>query len=230
MKEWRFRNSKVRGDEVSHKNVNNYAKQAEQARELFLKWDQSKVKLRVGITADDNFLYVDFFNEHFKVNRLDGEVLRCGEIDEKADYNPVMIIYDVLCNSKSGATLSGEWSQVENLSPHSNFGSKDDSLYSPSGKYFSGKVELLRKACENLGGFDTGKSDAGFMFNVFPFLPMIFQFWEGDEEFSPRVVFLFDKKTLEFCCFESAWFIAAHLVELIRTEMDAEFSMGFYGR
>jgi len=214
---------------MSHKNLNNYAVQLEAARELFLKWDQSQLTKRAGITVDEDFIFVCFFNSHYSVNRHTGEVLS-GGLGEKADYNAVMVIYDILCNSKPDAFLSRQWITVENLSPHSNFGSKDRSLYSPAGRHFSGKVDLLKKACEALGGFEAKKSDAGYLFNAFPFLPMIFQFWEGDEEFAPQVTFLFDKNTMDFCCFESAWFMAAHLVELIREQMDTEFSMGFYGR
>jgi len=172
---------------------------------------------------------VHFFQERYSINRTTGEVLRC-ESGAPADYNAVMTIYDVLCNSKPEAKLSMQWQTLEYLTPASNFGSKERSLFSPAAMSFSGKVEELKRACKNLGGFETTKSDAGFMFSAFPFLPVIFQFWDGDDEFEPRVSFLFDLNTLDFICFESAWCIAAHLTETIRSEMEAQFSLGFYGR
>jgi len=214
---------------MDDKIVNNYDMQAVAARSLFLKWDQDKLTKRNGIESDKDYIYVRFFDEKYSVNRHTGELLR-EDKDAPVDYNAVMVIYDLLCNSAPEATVSMQWLSLENLSPHSNFGSKEKSLFSPVAESFSGKVEQLRQVCERLGGFDTAKSDAGFMFNVFPFLPMIFQFWEGDDEFAPKVSYLFDKNTLDFVCFESAWFIAAHLTEKLRAEMDAEFSMGFYGR
>ena len=214
---------------MEHRKVNNYEFQAEAARSVFLKWDQSKLARRNGIETDNDYIYISFFQEKYSVNRHTGEILR-GNEGAPVDYNAVMVIYDVLCNSKPGAALSMQWQLLENLNPHSNFGSMEKSLFSPAAEFFSGKVELLKKACSNLGGFETKKSDAGFMFNVFPFLPMMLQFWDGDEEFAPKVSFLFDKNTPDFLCFESSWYTVAHLIEIVRAEMDMEFSMGFYGR
>jgi hypothetical protein len=214
---------------MSEKITNNYELQTETARELFVKWDQKKLTSRNGIDWDDNYIYVHFFQNRYSVNRLTGEVLFC-EKDDVPDYNAVMVIYDVLCNSKPGATLSRQWQTLVNLNPHSNFGSMEKSLFNPAAEAFSGKIEELKAACTNLGGLEMTKADAGFLFNIFPFLPMVFQFWDGDDEFAPRVSFLYDSSTEDFICFESAFYVAGHLVEIIRAEMDAQFSMGFYGR
>jgi len=214
---------------LSNRNINNYAKQALDAKRLFMQRDQSKIILRSGINLDEDYIRIVFFSNTYKVNRTDGEVTFDTD-GKKADYNAVMVIYDLLCNSKANATLSGQWSLVENLSFHSNFGTKDENYYSPAAGHFTGQLDALKKACECLGGFATGKADAGYLFNAFSFMPMIFQFWEGDDEFSPRVSFLFDKNTLDYICFESAWFVAAHLVELILEQMGTEVNMGLYGR
>ena len=214
---------------MPEKRVNNYEIQAEAARALFLKWDQKKMTGRHGIDADEDFIFVRFFNERYSINRKTGEVLRC-ESGGPVDYNAVMVIYDVLCNSKPDAMLSREWLTHENLNRHSNFASMEKSLFGPAAEGFSGHIEELKIACGNLGGIDIKKADAGFMFNAFPFLPVLFQFWEGDEEFEPKVTFHFDRNTLDFVCFESVWYIVGHLIEIIRAEMDARFSLGFYGR
>jgi len=211
------------------KGTNNYEVQAKAARAIFLKWDQKKLANRQGIDSDAEFIYISFFDEKYSINRITGEVLR-SESEEPVDYNAVMVIYDVLCNSKPDAILSREWLTHENLNPHSNFGSMEKSLFGPAAEGFSGHVEKLKKACADLGGFELKKADAGFMFNAFPFLPVLFQFWEGDDEFEPKVTFHFDRNTLDFVCFESVWYIVSHLIEIIRTEMDTQFSMGFYGR
>jgi len=214
---------------MQEKNVNNYVIQAQAARALFLKWNQKELTKRPGIDVDENFIFVRFLEKQYSIDRHTGEVLLDGT-SEPVDYNAVMVIYDLLCNSKPGATLSGQWKTKENLSSGSNFASLDGSLFGPAAKFFSGKLPQLRDACAKVGGFDTKKADVGFMFNVFPFLPLIFQFWDGDDEFDPRISFLFDSNTLDFVCFESAWYIAGHLLELIRQEMDAMFDLGFYGR
>ena len=214
---------------MSEKRINNYELQAESARSIFRKWDQRKLIARPGIESNDDFIYVRFFRDKYSVDRITGRVL-FYEKSAVPDYNAIMVIYDVLCNSKPDAVLSRRWQTLEYLTPHSNFGSKDKSLFSPAAEFFSGKTEQLRAACASLGGFDTGKADAGFLFNAFPFLPVIFQFWDGDEEFRPRLSIQFDCSTLDYICFESAWFIAGHLIELIRQEMSVRFSVGLYGR
>jgi len=214
---------------MSEKNINNYEMQTAAARSIFLKWDQKKLVRRSGIDTDDGFIYVRFFDDRYSINKQSGEILFCDK-ETTPDYNAVMVIYDVLCNSKPDAALSMQWQTLEYLNPHSNFGSKEKSLFSPAAEFFSGKIAQLKDACTNLGGFETGKADAGFMFNAFTFLPIVFQFWDGDEEFAPRVSFQYDRNTLDYMCFESAWFIAGHLIEIIRAKMDAQFSMGFYGR
>jgi len=213
---------------MQEKSKNNYEMIAEAARAIFLKWDQKKMTSRAGIDSDENFIFINYFNEKYSISRTTGEILR--ESGGPVDHNAIMVIYDVICNSKPDAALSREWLTHENLNPHSNFGSMEKSLFGPAAEGFSGHVDELRAACANLGGFDIKKADAGFMFNAFQFLPVLFQFWEGDDEFAPKVTFHFDRNTLDFVCFESAWYIVSHLIEIIRAEMDAQFSMGFYGR
>jgi len=208
---------------------NNYEIQALAARGLFLRWDQGGLARRAGVDSDEKCIYVRFFEKLYGVDRLSGEVFLL-ENSRPVDYNAIMVIYDLLCNSKPDASLSRQWQTLGRLAPGSNFGIKQGSLFGPAAAYFSGRAGELRDSCIRLGGFDTGKSDAGFMFNAFPFLPVILQFWDGDDEFEPRISFQFDRSTLDFICYESAWFIAGHLVEVIRADMDAAFSLGFYGR
>ena len=198
-------------------NTDNYAKQVIAARELFLKWDQKKLIRRTGIDIDTGFIYINFFEERYSVNRSSGEVMFCEK--SAADYSAVMVIYDVLCNSKPDAALSGEWQSLEYLTPHSNFGSTDKSIFSQAAKAFSGRIDELKKACMNAGGIETKKGDAGFMFNAFPFLPVLFQFWDGDDEFEPRISFHFDKNTLDYIMFETAWFVAGYLIDKISAGM-----------
>jgi hypothetical protein len=131
-----------------------------------------------------------------------------------------MSIYDVLCYTKDGATLSGDWKTLSNLSPHSNFGAgSEKSLNSPVAKRFSGKTAELRNACIKLGGIAATKADVGFLFNAFSFLPVVFQYWDGDEEFEPRIIFLFDANTLDYIHFETAWYVGSHLLDIIEENM-----------
>ncbi|MCL2111511.1 MAG: DUF3786 domain-containing protein [Clostridiales bacterium] len=198
-------------------NVNNYSIQAEAARAGFVKWDQDAMISRLGLEADDSHMYIEFFQERHSIDRLNGKVFRCAA-GTPAGFNATMSIYDVLCCSKAEAFLSGEWQTLENLSPHSNFGSSGKNLFGSAAKRLSGDIEGLRGACTILGGREATKADAGFAFDVFPFLPTVFQYWDGDDEFEPRIKFLFDANTLDYIHFETAWYIAEHLIGLIEKE------------
>jgi hypothetical protein len=161
-------------------------------------------------------MYIDFFNERHSVNRLTGEVFNKHA---PAGFNAIMSIYDILCGSKYDAALSGEWQTLANLSPHSNFGASGKNLYATKAIKFSGKIAELKKACGRLGGITATKADVGFVFNAFPFLPVVFQYWDGDDEFEPRINLLFDKNTLDYIHFETAWYVAGYLITHIETEM-----------
>ena len=195
---------------------NNYTKQMESARKYFLHWDQEKIIKSFDLEHDGEFIYVKFFGSRYGVNRSTGTVLR-GEI--LASFEEAMSIYDALCYRKEGAALTGEWRTLKNLSPHSNFGSSDSDFFGRAAQNCAGRIEGLRAACLSLGGRESTKADVGFQFEAFPFLPIVFQFWDGDEEFAPRISFLFDAGTLDFIHFETAWYVSGYLMELIEAAM-----------
>jgi hypothetical protein len=216
--------------------TNNYALQQEYARVEYLKWDQSDMIARFGLRHDDAFLYVTFFNREYRVCRATGEVTRC-EDGAPAGFEATMTIYDMLCQNGSsggsadggvgsgnrgmalsGKTPSGEWKTLANLSPHSSFGA-GKTTFGADARRFSGKTSQLRDACLSLGGFEATKADVGFLFNAFPSLPVIFQFWDGDDEFEPRVNILFDANALDCIHYETAWYLAGYLIKLIEANL-----------
>ena len=200
------------------KKRDNYLIQVESAKTYFLEYNQNNMIERFKLDSDENFIYINFFHERHGINRLTGEVLRCNN-NETACFNAIMSIYDILCYSKADAVLSGEWQTLANLSVHSNFGASEKSIFNDEALKFLGKTDELAKACVRLGGIETTKADVGFMFDAFPFLPVIFQYWDGDDEFEPRINILFDKNTLDYIHFETAWYVAGHLIELIEADL-----------
>lgn len=200
---------------------NNYTIAATAARAEFLKYDQDRMIRRFALDHDDERLYIAFYGTRYSINRETGEVLRCAD-GAPAGFNAVLSIYDVLCYGKENAHLSGEWQTLSNLSPASNFGASGRNLFTRVLAQFSGRVEALRAACVALGGRTSTRADVGFEFSAFPFLPIVLQFWEGDEEFEPRMNFLFDANTLDYIRFETAWYVADHLLSLLEAHLGAE--------
>ena len=205
-----------RSKEMQDKHINNYTTQAESARVDFLKWDQEKMIKRFNLKADDHFMYIDFFREMHSIDRHSGKVYSAAK-NVPAGFYAIMSIYDVLCCSKAGAYLSGQWQTLTGLSAHSNFGSSGRNPFGLAAKKLSGNIGNLKDVCIRLGGQEATKADAGFVFEAFPFLPVVFQYWDGDDEFEPRIRFLFDKNTLDYIHFETAWYIVEHLLDRINT-------------
>lgn len=53
------------------------------------------------------------------------------------------------------------------------------------------------------------------------FFPVLLQFWEGDEEFSPRLLLLWDRNTTEFLRFETTFYLQGDLLERLKNRMEA---------
>ena len=200
------------------KNTNNYTRQAEASRADFLKYDQESMIRRFGLKHDADLLYISFLGEEYSVNRQTGEVIRIADAT-LASFSAVMSIYDVLCCSKEGAKLSQKWRTLQNLSPPS-LGSSQISMDILEGRRFSGKLPELKNACEKLNGRESTNADVGYIFDIFPFLPVLFQYWEGDDEIEPKIMYLFDENTLDYLHHETVWYIVVHLIALIDTAMD----------
>ena len=189
----------------------NHAIQVKTVRSDFLKWDQNKMIERFALEHDEQFLYMTFFGKRYSIDRETAEVLRTEDGSE-AGFSEVLTIYDMLCHSKEGARISGEWKTLATLSPHSNFGASGRDLFGRTLVKISGKSEELHAACQKLGGRPVTTADVGYEFDAFDSMPIIFQFWDADDEFPANIVFLFDANTLDFIHFETAWYIAGHVL------------------
>ena len=232
----------------------NYEKQVLLARELFLKYDQEKMKEKFHLQSDEGYLYLPFLDESYRISRQDGRIEKriCGiygqdgRIEKQIcefsgqdgrnekqssgdyavcmDYNVVMTIYDILCCSRGHPVLSGEWCRLSSLQVTGS----SPSTELVTGRYakkFSGRAKQLRQACEALHGeFRSvpASADACYQIPLFPFFSVILQFWDGDEEFAPRIVILWDKNALQFLHFETLYYAMGHLLERLSEASEKE--------
>jgi len=61
-------------------------------------------------------------------------------------------------------------------------------------KTFGLDIESLRKVCENLGGKAiSGFGDAAYVIQSLPRIPMLINYWQGDEDFPSTCKLLFDE-------------------------------------
>lgn len=137
------------------------------------------------------------------------------------DFEVVMSIYDILCCSREQPQLSGEWCPVQSLQVTMSSPSPDRMTRSYA-KAFSGHVEELKNACRALGGEQQSvpaSADACYKLQLFPFFPVIVQFWDGDEEFEPVIMLLWDRRTLDFMHFETTYYVMGHLMKRLKELM-----------
>ena len=60
----------------------------------------------------------------------------------------------------------------------------------------------MRKAEERLAG-----ADLTFEMPVLPDFSVLLQFWDGDEEFPPKILLLWDKVSLSYLHFETTYYL-----------------------
>lgn len=208
---------------MERKESNNYEKMRDRMAKVFLRYDQEKMIQKFNLEYDENNLYLCFLNRPYRISRQTGRVTwsEDGFVTENpADYNAAMTIYDVLCCSKEDCCLSQEWVSVGSLS--SVLGGtlkKGSNFFQNAAEAFTGKTNLLAKACERLGGRKLEKGDAAYELLLFPFLPVVLRFWDADEEFPASMQILTDRNILDFMRYETLMFAVSHVLQRVKEEM-----------
>ena len=203
----------------------NYDLQVDIGRQIFLDYDQDRLIDKFHLQADSQWIFLDYLHMPCRISRTDGRIEVCAESrwHECRSYNTVMTIYDLLCYHR-GATLpqlSNQWCTVGGFIVT---GIQDTETFTR--KYaaiFDRHPEALTKACQHLGGIaETGKAcaDLTYRFWVTPFFPVLLQFWEGDEEFPPKLLLLWDKHADQFLHFETTFYLQGDLLERIRQQIE----------
>lgn len=204
--------------------TSNYEIMKRQMQKEFLKHDQEKMIQKFHLESDTNSIFIRFVSKDYRIDRKDGTVSGSGDhlrTFQEAGYNEAMTIYDVLCYSRDDCCLSGEFVNMQSLSSvmAGNASSVGGGLFSGKVFRFDHREEALSAACQSLGGVKAGRGDVAYQLPLFDFLPVIFQFWNSDEEFPPSLQFFTDKNMLEYMHYETVWFAMSHLLERIEENM-----------
>ena len=172
----------------------NYARAAEQARGLFLRYDQEKIIEKWGLQADADYLYIRFLDLDYRICRRTAAVEKregTGPYTDGSSFNEVMTLFDVLCYAKEGASLSGHWVSLAALGNNIHGGQTTSGMFSQALERIARREEGLATVLEHMGGVRMPKGEPGYVIPVFPFLPVYVQYWRGDEEFPPSAQLLY---------------------------------------
>lgn len=195
----------------------NYDLQVDIGKKLFLEYDQERMIRKFDLQADESWIRLTYLNTPCQICRADGHIeeYRGGKWRQCGDYGTVMTVYDLLCYHKGTnlPALAGQWCSVGNFVVT---GVTDTEAF--TGKYakkISGRLDALKTACECLGGElqpSMAGADVTCRFAVISFFPVLLQFWEGDDEFPPKLMLLWDRNTDSFLHFETTFYLQGDLL------------------
>ena len=195
--------------------MDNYDLQVDIAKEIFLQYDQETLIRKFSLEADEGYIYLNYLNTPCRISR------RCAGVEEYHEdrwvecrnFSTVMTIYDLLCYHKGeiAPMLAGQWCTVGTFIV-TGITETDTRKYAAM---FDGQLHKLKAACESLGGTLQPRmagADVTCQIPVTPFFPVLLQFWEGDEEFPPKLLILWDRNADQFLHFETTFYLQGDLL------------------
>ena len=207
------------------KSMDNYDLQVDIARKIFLSYDQALLRQKFSLEADDTYLYLTYLNTPCRLARATGtlEEYKENSWQECRDYSRVMTVYDLLCHHKGAKMpeLSGQWCTVGTFIVTGI--TETEGFTRKVAEHFNGCLEELRKACQNLGGSlqpPMAGADLTCLFWATPFFPVLLQFWEGDDEFPPKLLILWDRNTDRFMHFETTFYLQGDVLSRLKRCME----------
>lgn len=193
--------------------TNNYLIQAAQARERFLSYDQEKLIAKLNLKQDADYLYVRLFSTDYRIDRKNGDLFR-REGDAWQDANTFeesLTLLDLVCDSREDRFLSGQWKNMQSFGLQFHQNLLEDER-NPLAESIQAAPEKFCAACEAMGGTRLKTADISYSIEVFDGLPVALFFWEGDDEFAPRLRYFWDSNANMYIRYETMYY-AKNLLE-----------------
>lgn len=190
---------------------NNYDKLAGKARARFLTYDQEELIRRNRLEADGDWLYARLLDRDLRLGRRDAalEAREGGLWVPCVGYEEPMVLLDILCDSKPGRHALGGWKTTLDFGYGVHRALAENAPPTALERRFDSAPELLRARALAMGGRSTegfGGADLAFLLPFFQDLDLLVQFWHGDEEFSPRLRFLWDAGAGDYLRYETMYY------------------------
>lgn len=195
---------------------NNYQIQAQQAKNRFLTYDQRALIAKFRLQADEDYLYAKMLCKLYRISRTTGDlefeddgIWRDGNTHEE-----VMTMLDLLCDSREDRHLSGTWRNMQSFGLQFHRTLLEE-IHDPTADWIQAHPMQLETALCRLNAEALPGGDKGFALTFFENLRIGVLFWAGDEEFLPRLRFLWDENTGMYIRYETMYFA----VELLRRRL-----------
>jgi len=201
------------------KGTDNYRLQVEGAKKYFLRYDQDKLIRKLNLNADEDYLYTQMLCRSYRIHRRTGQVQRLEDSwTETNDHSEVMTLLDLVCDSREDRFPTGRWQNMVNFGALFHRSLAEDRS-DPFAEAIQADQAAFRRACEALNGTPGPGGDISYALPFFDTLQVAIQFWEGDEEFPPRVRWLWEENALMYLKYETMWFSLGMLRSRIQAEM-----------
>ena len=206
--------------------ISNYDRQVDIGRRIFMEYNQDKIIRKYELLADEHWIYLDYLDTSYRISRENGKIEEQQKENcwkECRSYDTVMTIYDLLCYAKgdTAPVLYGAWQTLGNFAVGSSPGT--GAFTKKYAKQFRNSAEKLKAACKKLGGImqkPMARADVTCLIPVTSFFPVLLQFWDGDEEFDPELVLLWDKNSNQFLHFETMFYLQGDLLDRIKNKLE----------
>jgi hypothetical protein len=202
------------------KHTDNYRLQVEGAKKYFLRYDQEKLIEKLGLNRDSDYLYTQMLSTSYRIHRRTGAVERlAGEWVETNDHGEVMTLLDLICDSREDRYPAQRWQNMSGFSAVFHRSLMEDQADTLA-QIIQENPRAFHRACRALGGKPGPGGDISYVLPFFESLHVAVQFWEGDEEFQPRIRWLWDENALMYLKYETMWFALGMIRSRIRREME----------
>ena len=196
----------------------NYAMQAEKAKESFLHYDQEALIRKFRLRADENYLYPVMLSDTYRLSRRTGDLSRqAGDTWVDANtHGEVMTLLDLLCDSREDRFLTGSWKSMQAFGNqiHRNLLERPRDL---TAERFAQNMDRFEGACRSLGGTPVPMGDMGFAIELFDGLKIAVALWQADEDFPAALRYYWDENALMYIRYETMYYA----VDLLRSRLKA---------
>ena len=195
----------------------NYLIQAGLAKARFLTYDQEKLIRKFSLASDADYIYVNLLCQPYRISRSTGNLQKregAAWLDGNS-YEEVMTLLDLLCDSRDDRRLAGTFQSMQTFGMQFHQNLLEDAR-DPFAEIIDANPTLLHRAAAALGAEALSGADMGYAFELFDGLKIGLLFWHGDEEFAPRVRYLWDSNARQYIRYETMYFAVSLLRRRIR--------------
>ena len=196
----------------------NYRIQSQQAKAHFLQYDQQALIKKHHLQADDTYLYFTFLGAPYRICRKNGDLSFLQDLHwmDAESHGEIMTVLDLICDSREDRHLSGRLQNMQAFGHqfHQNLGENN-----PDALFIQSRFQTFRAACESMGGTPFPLGDLAYTFPVFEDLNVTLQFFMGDEEFKPRLLYLWDENALQYLKYETMYYAVDALMGKLKEKL-----------